>query len=235
MQYQLKWIYCSLLLMGFTNCANQKEIRGDQEPEIIFTWTKTPCLGTCPVFHMTIDELGNVDFDGRAHVPKEGMVETKIAEIELNHLIDLVDVIEFSELESRYDDGVMDVSTSSITCRDSKVQCTGQSPLAFEILERELELLAVKYKLLSRNRTIRPQPVDRTLIMEGKDNLSYARVILDQPNLGLELIRKLSLSKPLFLLTFDRNQTVEDVLVALDDHREIINVEKNKTLKRRDR
>lgn len=43
------------------------------------TLERRPCLGTCPVYRVSIDSEGQVDFTGRAHVRHEGAASSRIS------------------------------------------------------------------------------------------------------------------------------------------------------------
>ena len=225
--------YSILYTILFLACSNQKAVTTDQVPKILFEWSKTPCFGTCPVFNLSIDELGNLKFNGVSNVAQEGEVNTKIAEIELNHLVELTNRLKFHSLERSYDANITDVPSSTILYRGKGTTCTGTSPMPYDILERELELLAIKYKLLIKNKIIRPTDKNLSVIVEGKTDLSYVSLIENFPELHLSLIQKISLTKPIFLLTFDREYTADQVVALLRDEPEVVLIEKNKTLKRR--
>ena len=228
----LKMISVSLIMI-LAGCSNKTKVTTEQVPKILFEWSRTACLGTCPVFDLSIDELGNIKFTGIAHVLKEGEAITKIAEIELNHLVDLVQHLKFSDLQKNYDAMITDVPSSTILYQGKGSTCRGETPLEFEILERELALLAIKYKLVAKNKLIRPADKSRAVILEAEDEVSYVDLILKFSEYGLELVQKISLTKPIVLLGFQRDYSVDEIIEQLKDEPGVVHIEPNRTLKRR--
>ncbi len=103
---------------NYNNNAQNADLYKEYETaEIIIE--KGPCFGFCPSYIMTIDQDGNVTFDGRIFVKYEG--ETRKYKIEkdaVRKMLEEFKNVDFFSLEDEYvDQFVTDLPSLSITLK----------------------------------------------------------------------------------------------------------------------
>jgi Domain of unknown function (DUF6438) len=78
----------------------------------------TACFGTCPVFDVSIDQAGSVNFDGQDYVAQKGHSSMQVAPANARAIYDALVGVEFWQLRDRYvneADGCGRVSSDSPT------------------------------------------------------------------------------------------------------------------------
>jgi hypothetical protein len=89
---------------------------GRAEPPITrIVLERTPCFGTCPVYTLTVNSSGVVEFDGKNNVKAKGMQTGKISAQSFAQLVKKIGEIDFFNLRDRYDGKNPDGSGSTVT------------------------------------------------------------------------------------------------------------------------
>lgn len=63
----------------------------DPETTFAITMEKKPCLGTCPVYTVTIDEKGIISYDGIRFVNKKGDKTSKISKSKVESIVEFAE------------------------------------------------------------------------------------------------------------------------------------------------
>ena len=63
---------------------------------------RTVCAGTCPVYTVTFKKDGEALYEGKDYVKKIGPYHGTIEEVEFNRLAELIEKLNFRELEDNY-------------------------------------------------------------------------------------------------------------------------------------
>jgi hypothetical protein len=105
-------------------------------------FSTTQCFGTCPVFQLTINKDGSVNYKGIQYVNKIGDYSLVMPKAELSYLISLLDAINPSRLNDHYSVDATDNPTIYLTVRYTN----GQTKSIEDYGERGTYGLAVLYK-----------------------------------------------------------------------------------------
>jgi hypothetical protein len=76
---------------------------------------RTTCFGVCPVYTLTIQSSGRVDFVGTKHVWEPGPHRGKISRADFARLVNKIEEIHFFTLKNRYDGKKPDGSGPTVT------------------------------------------------------------------------------------------------------------------------
>ncbi|HVI47049.1 MAG TPA: DUF6438 domain-containing protein [Chitinophaga sp.] len=76
---------------------------------------RTSCLGTCPVYNLTINSDRSADYNAGYYTGKSGHFTGLIRETEFNELMQLIDYIHVQSLDVNYDIDATDHATAHLT------------------------------------------------------------------------------------------------------------------------
>lgn len=94
-----------LLILG--SCALKKPEEKNNIQKVQFS--AGACFGTCPIFHMSIQENGNAEFEAEHYNDVEGKFKAVIARPQLDSLFKLINEAKLVRLKDHYD--------AEITCQ----------------------------------------------------------------------------------------------------------------------
>jgi hypothetical protein len=143
--------------------------------DFVIRLERTACFGTCPVYSVSIDASGNVEYDGKKFVRVEGRQTARIPVSRAARLLATAERIGFFELRDRYrtirnPDGtetmVTDLPTAFVTVtrggQSKQVEDYIGAPQGLKELEHEIDDLA------RTTRWVRiDEPTVRQLIRDG--------------------------------------------------------------------
>lgn len=90
-------LVCALAALILASCTNPPATRG-VPADFCLTLARSACFGRCPVYHMTIDALGNVAFTGDRYTSVVGEHDRKMTADEVKKLVAAIDAINFFSL-----------------------------------------------------------------------------------------------------------------------------------------
>lgn len=98
---------CCLIIAGISEFDSKPPVSIDNSPPpdkftIEYERIFGECYGLCPVYKVTINEKGEVVFEGKENVRKRGGHKSKISEEELNKLINKFEEVKFFRLFDKY-------------------------------------------------------------------------------------------------------------------------------------
>ncbi len=99
-----------------TTADNSSNTKNDTVEDVIpvkeslfLTMERTPCLGKCPNYKITIFNTGNVIYEGINFVDKQGKHRKKLSSKQLKEIQDHVDILKIFELKDKYDSPITDI------------------------------------------------------------------------------------------------------------------------------
>ena len=140
---QASAIVAVAVLMTF--CKSTQRTERLEPDELIITQQRLECMGTCPVYTLSIYASGNVVFMGEKNVPVIGESKLALSKTQLQKLIDEFRNIEFFQLKEKYTADVSDGATTYISFRDGdremKIMDYSGAPEKLKALENRIETL----------------------------------------------------------------------------------------------
>lgn len=93
--------------------ANEPSLQNDNfipiKESIFITMERTPCLGKCPSYKLTIFNTGNVTYEGYTFAEKEGHYKSKLTKAQLIKLEQKIEEIKLFGLQDKYDAQITDI------------------------------------------------------------------------------------------------------------------------------
>ena len=150
-----------VLLIGLAACARRtgasseaqqpNQNRGEGTP--VISLERTPCFGTCPVYTISVTASGRVLFDGRAHVPRLGLVTAEIPRQRVDSLLVELERAGYFGFAGRYaasepacgryvtdlPSAIISVTRGGRTKRIEHDHGCGSAPLALAVLEKRVD------------------------------------------------------------------------------------------------
>lgn len=118
----MKQLLILLLITSVFSCKQTKPIKEDlkalevdnQKESIFISMERTPCLGRCPGYTITIYETGMVIYEGRDFVEREGKYTTMLSNDAMEELKNYIKEINFFNLKDKYDKEITDIPSCII-------------------------------------------------------------------------------------------------------------------------
>lgn len=139
-----------LLVVLVVSCNKEtvKPVNTETKDSVQILYSKTHCYGRCPVYKMTINNNGNVIFEGEANVDKIGKYSLQLSPAEMDTLILEFGKAHFFELEDRYYKDLSDFPTTFITFtqgeKTKKITDYYGAPKRLKVLEAKIEEIVEK-------------------------------------------------------------------------------------------
>lgn len=111
-----KFIPCLLIVLTFA-CASKKNKKTSASREFENTtieMSKSACFGPCPIYNITLNEKGEVSYNGKQHVDKIGKYRKQITPEEALTIIKAFNA-DFWAFENEYTAAVTDMPTTTVT------------------------------------------------------------------------------------------------------------------------
>jgi hypothetical protein len=83
--------------------------------DFVLTLQRSECYGECPVYSVTVDAAGNVEYEGTQFVTVKGPARWRVSPKIVAHLLRLFERVRFFETEFRCHELWSDVPTQTIT------------------------------------------------------------------------------------------------------------------------
>lgn len=142
--HHLLYIATLLTLAGCKTTSEANTMR--DSVNVVASIETSGCLGRCPVYRATVFSDRTLRFDGIAHTKVIGEAVDTLTSSEWQSLLSVIHRSRFHDLDSAYLEPIMDAPTTTIFLnmdgKSRKVQCRGDAPPAFLMIQRELQQLA---------------------------------------------------------------------------------------------
>jgi len=117
---------------------------------------KGGCFGTCPIYQLRVNGVGEVSYHGERFVEVEGKHQALLGPKETNELFDAFEASRFWDFEDAYDDpNVVDLPTIYLTYSDGerskRIKDYYGTPEELKALEERVEAIAVRQGWLKKS------------------------------------------------------------------------------------
>jgi len=168
-------LYISLIALAIIGCkSNQVAV----DKDFSLSMNKGACFGSCPVYSIQIDHVGNMVYDGKRFTEKSGMHKNKLSKVEFQSVIDQLAKMNFFALPENYKSGIADLPSVTIahTHRGLSKSVTGKDtrPALLKELQQLIETFAQKDGWVSIE-PIAPENTD--VVEEEKEDEEEAQII----------------------------------------------------------
>lgn len=124
------------LLLALNGCASQKQ----KAPETLVTIERTPCLGKCPTYTLSIFANGTAIYNGSAHVLRMGKASLKLSQTDFKAIRQSLESLPFDSYLSSYGTPIRDIPFVIINHKGKQVKIVqGNAPKELQLWIRELE------------------------------------------------------------------------------------------------
>ena len=118
---------------------------------IFLEMERTPCLGNCPGYTITIYENGHVVYNGRNFVEREGKYTMQMTEEQIQHLKNYAQEIGFFGMKDKYDSAITDIPSVIIMMQyedyHKKILDRVDGPKDLKKLEKLVDQMVLNDKL----------------------------------------------------------------------------------------
>jgi len=211
---------------------------------VLIKMKKNPCFGKCPIYDITIDTDGYVEFNGQRFTDKLGKFSKKIPKFVVAGLYKEFEAIGFMEMPEKYPSKLHDLPKTSLTFHpDAKTERTvvGDSfrPEELLALDKKLTEIAMSdgWTLLEKKENSDNLPdyfIRDQIIAKFNPDIDIPTYILSHKQYGLDIKKRVAPKLDMWVLTFDTLKiTPSDMLLLLKDADEVEQAEFNKQLNNR--
>ena len=116
--------YCLwICMLVFVACkSNEKTPDAFTEKDVVFTFERTACFGTCPEYKLTVYHTGEALFEGRKNTQWIGTYTCEDCERQMiAKILQTATDIKFWDMQDKYDPGVTDLP-STITMINTQAE-----------------------------------------------------------------------------------------------------------------
>ncbi|MEM6345289.1 MAG: DUF6438 domain-containing protein [Bacteroidota bacterium] len=136
-----------VVALGLSACKSTQQMMYEAIPsDFTMTITRTPCMGTCPFYNLTVNAEGKVSYEGKAHVKLMGEHNKQLPAETMVAIKEVIRSSSFWELDEAYDNpNVADLPSVSLACimdgRSHRVMVRTGGPQEFAYMVATLERL----------------------------------------------------------------------------------------------
>ena len=139
----VKLLVCALVLMS---CKHQKINSGEYGHLEKISIQESACEGDCPVYSLVINSDGKAFYKGELNVNKIGRLTYQFSNKEMADLFQMISIIDFNELNNKYNSGIADLPDTVITYKEKQILIKD-----LRAVPKTLEELANKLQKLARS------------------------------------------------------------------------------------
>lgn len=104
-------LYISLFVFAIIGCkSNQIAL----DKDFLLSMDKGACFGSCPVYSIQIDHLGNMVYEGKRFTERSGLHKHKLNKAEMQSVVDHLGKMNFFALPENYKTGIADLPSVTI-------------------------------------------------------------------------------------------------------------------------
>ena len=147
----------SLFLIGALNStpppntsafdSNQTSTTTSEKEYLFISLERTPCLGRCPSYRISIYNTGRVLYEGYTFVEREGNFETQLDQSELEQLKKVMEQIDIFTLKDKYDSYKTDIPSCILHLNDGeqskKIYDRDGAPLSLMNFEKLIDKIVL--------------------------------------------------------------------------------------------
>lgn len=140
--HRLSALLLGLVLLTGTSCKNRNQV--PESSYIVFQ--QTACFGTCPIYKMTINGSGKIDFEGERFTKKIGSYTKQLSAQETKDLFSKVYDFSWDSFKEDYPTQVSDLPSVVFELNykevSKKVVVRGEHPAELDVLQNILSDIA---------------------------------------------------------------------------------------------
>lgn len=91
------------LQMGCADSIRRLKLEVVRSNDLVLTMKRGECYGTCPVYEVSLDDAGNVTFNGIKHTKMIGKATGKVSSGDIDQLVTALNAASFLKLNQNYD------------------------------------------------------------------------------------------------------------------------------------
>lgn len=118
---------------------------------LFITMERTPCLGRCPSYKITIFNTGNVIYEGRDFAEKQGKHTTKLTAEQLDELKNNIEIIDLFKMQNKYDKQVTDIPSCylyvQLDGKKKKIMDRVDAPAELRNFEKLIDFMVITDQL----------------------------------------------------------------------------------------
>lgn len=206
-----------------------------------FGYSQGPCFGRCPVYTLDISK-GNAVYVGKRFADKQGEHHRAFTEAEAEELAALFEAADFFSLDNKYDSGISDISTRTLSYRKGdmvkEISLRGNTPEKVKPILKYMQNLAKGEgwkKVASNDYGLPTGTIADELIVKLKKDADIKALLSAYSKQNLQLKKTLVQSMNMHLLSFDPNtMTPQEMIESVGKEEAVDTVEFNKELQGRD-
>ena len=123
--------------------------------DLLFHLRKTACMGTCPVYAVSVNKDGKGNFEGIRHVKDSGNFVFQLSTSQLEKMVEKIEKLNYSKMNDFYDAPIMDVPSSIITFNHNnqkkQILCRYEAPQNLLNFIKEFENLVFEIEKTPSN------------------------------------------------------------------------------------
>jgi hypothetical protein len=143
----MKRLIIILIVGTIIGCKSSQVTQGDS---LVISMKKTPCMGACPDYDLTIYTNGFVALDARQNLKIQGKFSAIMSKEYLNKLISKFEESNFESFNNAYISNRTDLPTTFITYQKEgfkkKIEDYDGAPVALKELENAVAMLISELK-----------------------------------------------------------------------------------------
>ncbi len=117
-----------------------------EHDSLLFSYRRTPCLGSCPVFKFSVYQDGWATYEGKNYVDMIGVYTARLTTQQMNKINNIFRDSYFYAFRDKYDDSRLDIPAMIVEYHGphgvKKVVARTEIPYSFRTMTVELEKLA---------------------------------------------------------------------------------------------
>ena len=198
------------------------------KPYTMLEYSKGMCFGKCPVYNISINSDGNMEYFGKMHVDKLGTYSKRLSKGELSTLYTELKTMNLFQYDEEYGGRVMDISKQELTYREAgkekKIICKLGYPDEISALITKIDKIANSNDGWELTKPLPDRPennnqVDRTtydeVIVYINKDFDINKWAVDYDQYDLTVKKSLSPNGFIWLLGFNPDKVGGKELVQL--------------------
>jgi len=118
---------------------------------IFISMERTPCLGKCPSYTITIFNTGKVIYDGKDFAERQGKHQMRLTPDQIKELRNYIIAIKLFEMERKYDKPITDIPSCflyvNLDGKDKKILDRVDAPAELRNFEKLIEHMVITDRL----------------------------------------------------------------------------------------
>ena len=223
------YVSIALFLMGI-GCIAPSTFATKKEPARI-SYSKGPCFGFCPQFHMEIFQNGHMVYEGTKNTVLLGTYSSQLPKRDYKKVVQWFEQYRFDTLPESVNLDIMDAPTTTLRFDQKTIKSKGSPPPALQAISDSLNqlLLSSSWSLIAP--VWDDHVIPNEIIVQLHQGISIQTWLKEFVHYGLYLKQTVSPTKNMHVVSFQAAQhDPKKIFMDIHEHKKVIKVEFNKTL-----